>query len=112
MKTILVVLTVLVLLIAGFYVYICSGSYDISQLTPHNGLTKWIISKTTHSSIEKRMKDIVMPSNIDDPALIVVGFQHYNLMCSGCHGAPGVPEVEMPVWYPKPPKIYKHKEQE
>ena len=111
-KVILTVLILIVVSAASFFIYVTSGSYDISQLSQHNSFTKWVIKKTTHNSIEKRIKDIVVPANINDQEVLVLGFQHYNEMCSGCHGAPGMKEIEMPVWYPKPPKIYKHKEQE
>ena len=108
-KTIFTVLLTLIILIAGFFLYISSGTYDISQLTPHNSLTKSIIRLTTHSSIDKRSKDIVVPANIKDSTLILIGFEHYNEMCVGCHGAPGIRPREMAEGlYPKPPQIFKH----
>jgi mono/diheme cytochrome c family protein len=111
-KTIITIILTLVVLIAGFFIYITSGAYDISQLTPHNALTKSIIGITTHSSINKRMKENVVPGNIKDTALIVMGFKHYNEMCSGCHGAPGVKPDELAEGlYPKPPELYKHAEE-
>lgn len=107
------VIVTFVVLFAGFFVYISSGCYDISQLTPHNSFTKWVIGKTTHNSIDKRMKDNLVPDNLKDSAVLILGFQHYNEMCICCHGAPGVKEWEMAEGlYPKPPKIYKGKEQE
>jgi mono/diheme cytochrome c family protein len=112
-KSIVTILITLVVLIAGFFIYISSGTYDISQLTPHNALTKKIISVTTHSSINKRMKEITVPANIKDTALIVLGFKHYNEMCSGCHGAPGQKPGEMAEGlYPKPPELFKHAEED
>ena len=110
MKKILVTIFVtFVVLIGGFLIYISSGSYDISQLTPHNKFTKTIIGITTHSSINKRMKEIVVPGNIADTAVIVRGFKAYNQMCVGCHSAPGLPDNKfVEGWYPKPPEIYKH----
>ena len=56
-KTITTILITLVVLIAGFFVYIASGAYDVSQLSPHNALTKAVINMTKHSSIDKRMKE-------------------------------------------------------
>ena len=67
-KIILTVIVTLAILISGFLIYISSGSYDISQLTPHNGLTKWAIRKTTHSSVDKRMTENVVPVNFKDTA--------------------------------------------
>ena len=108
MKKILasVVLT-LIVLILGFVAYIYSGSYDISQLTPHNALTKWAIRTTTHHSIEARIKDIQVPA-LNDSSMIIEGFGHFQEMCVTCHAAPGKDADELVEGlYPKPPKIYK-----
>ena len=111
-KIIVTVILTIVVLIAGFYIYIVSGVYDISQLTPHNGLTKSIISMTTHNSINKRIKEIIVPANLKDTGMIILGFKHYTEMCSNCHGAPGEKADEMAEGlYPKPPELYKHTEE-
>ncbi|MGE5447158.1 MAG: hypothetical protein ACM3PR_02270, partial [Bacteroidales bacterium] len=90
-KTLITIVLTLAVIVAGFFIYIYSGAYNISQLSPHNSLTKSIIGITTHHSIEKRLKDIVVPANITDTAVIVRGFKHYNEMCIGCHNAPDLP---------------------
>ncbi len=108
MKTIITIIVTIVVLILGFYIYISSGSYDISQLAPHNRLTKSIINKTTHNSIKKRLKTVTVPGNLKDTAIIISGFKQYTAMCSGCHGAPGEPNDMVNGWYPKPPDLYKH----
>src|SRR5436190_8934808 len=108
MKTILTVLVTLLVLILGIFIYISSGWYDISQLTPHGKLVKSMINTTTHHSIEKRLKDITMPGNLKDTSVINAGFKPFAEMCSGCHGAPGEPNDMVNGWYPKPPELYKH----
>ena len=91
----------------AFIAYIYSGSYNISQLSHHNKLTLWIIAKTTHHSINKRLKDIVVPS-LSDSSMIATGLVHYNEMCVICHGAPGIDPGEIVEGlYPRPPKFYK-----
>jgi mono/diheme cytochrome c family protein len=101
----------IILLMIGSILYIESGSYDVSQLVPHNAITKWAINTTRRNSIKKRIKDIQVPGNLSDTALIIEGFKHYNGMCVGCHGAPGVDQWDMAEGlYPKPPKIYKSDE--
>lgn len=111
-KVIVTVILTIIILFAGFYIYIASGVYDVSQLTPHNGLTKSMISTITHNSINKRLKGIVVPTNLKDTAIIVAGFKHYTEMCSNCHGAPGEKAEEMAEGlYPKPPELYKHAEE-
>lgn len=106
-KTILTVITTLVVLAVAFTAYMYSGMYDVSQLTPHNGLTKWMIRTTKHKSINARLKDIQVPP-MNDTANYVEGFVHYNEMCVMCHGAPGIEPMEMAKGlYPKPPKFAK-----
>lgn len=112
-KTIFTVIATLLVIAIVFFIYIESGSYDISQTTPHNNLTKWVIRTTTHNSIDKRMDSVVVPSNLGDSSVIIEGFQHYRSMCTMCHGAPGGRAEEMAMGlYPEPPLIYKHKGQE
>jgi mono/diheme cytochrome c family protein len=111
-KIIITIITTIALLSSGFFIYILSGAYDISQLTPHNALTKSIIKITTHNSIKKRMKEIAVPDNLKDTSMIILGFKHYNEMCSNCHSAPGLKTNEMVEGlYPKPPELYKHAEE-
>lgn len=101
-----IILTLVVLAIA-FMIYIWSGSYDVSQLSHHNALTRWIIGTTTHHSIDKRLKQIKVPA-LTDTSMIVMGFSHYNEMCVICHGAPGIEPSEMiKGLYPEPPTFYK-----
>jgi cytochrome c len=106
-KIILTVVILLILIFAGFMAYIYSGAYDISQLVPHNKITRWIIGTTTHYSVKKRLKDIQVPL-FNDTSMVAEGFIHYNEMCVMCHGAPGIdPNDMVEGLYPKPPKFYK-----
>jgi len=106
-KIILSVIITIALLFGSLTAYMYSGAYDISQLTPHNAITKWMIRTTKHNSINKRLKDIEVPK-LNDSAAIADGFLHYNEMCVDCHGAPGIDPAEMAKGlYPKPPKFYK-----
>ncbi len=106
-KAAITVLITLAVLAGAFTVYIYSGNYDISQLSPHNKLTRRIIGITTHHSINKRLKGIEIP-RMNDTADFKEGFRHYNEMCVMCHGAPGIEPYEMTEGlYPRPPKFYK-----
>ena len=106
-KIILTIIITLVVIVAAFTVYIYSGTYDVSQLTPHNAITKWMIRTTKHKSINKRLKGVQVPV-LNDTAMIIQGFVHYNEMCVSCHGAPGINPGEMAMGlYPKPPKFFK-----
>ena len=105
MKRLLIVVIAAVVIIGAFLIYIYSGSYNISAMAPHNGLTRWIISTVTDNSVEHHAKDIKAP-NLMDSSMIQTGFNHYRRMCVGCHGAPGRDQGE---WakglYPRPPHL-------
>jgi mono/diheme cytochrome c family protein len=111
MKTVIItVIATLLILACGFLLFIYSGAYDIAQTTPHNKLTLWVINTTTEHSIEHRVKGLTVP-NLNDTSIIIEGFVHYNRMCKGCHGAPGIEPFEMTKGlYPDPPEIYKYKD--
>jgi mono/diheme cytochrome c family protein len=112
-RNILLVISTLSVVALAIFIYIESGAYDISQLSPHNNFTKWVIRTTKHNSIDKRVQSVVEPSTLGDSSMIVEGFRHYRSMCSMCHSAPGERPDEMALGlYPEPPLIYKHKEQE
>jgi hypothetical protein len=112
-KIIFTALSTIVVIALCFFIYIKSGVYDISQTSPHNGLTRWMIRTTTHNSIDKRMESIVVPPNYGDSTMIVEGFRQYRHQCSMCHSAPGEKPEEMALGlYPEPPLIYKHKRDE
>ena len=79
-KILLTVIITLVVLVVAITAYIYSGNYDVSQMTYHNRIAKWMIRTTKHYSIKKRLKNIQVPP-LNDTAMIVQGFMHYNEMC-------------------------------
>lgn len=102
-----VVITLLVLVL-GTFLYVSSGSYNVSQLVPHKKITQSLIENTMGNSIEKRMKAIQIPDNFADSTMIIEGYEHYTKMCIGCHGAPGKnPNEIVEGLYPEPPLLYK-----
>ena len=101
----LVVLVVLVVVAIG--VWLWSGSYNIGADVPHWNATARLIDVLRERSIETRLADIKVP-NLNDPALIAEGADHYAGMCTGCHLAPGMPSTEMRKGlYPRPPNLSK-----
>lgn len=79
-KVFLTLLVTLVIIISGFLIYIYNGFYDVSQLTPHNDITKYLIRKTKRISIKNRMTKNVVPGNINDTIVLISGFKLYNKM--------------------------------
>ena len=65
-----------------------SGIYDVSASSSHSRIVNWLLSTTSHASIERHAKDIDVP-NLDDDSLVRVGVNDFNDMCAGCHGASG-----------------------
>ena len=109
-KIILTVVFTLIVLFLGLWFFMLSGTYDISQLTPHNAITKWMIKTTKHHSIEKGMKENTVP-DLSNPEITISGFKMYDKLCVECHAAPGVEAQSMVKGlYPKPPIIYKSKD--
>src|SRR4030095_6562378 len=103
-KTIFTIIATISVIALALFIYIESGAYDVSQITPHNSFTKWVIRTTKHNSIDNRKESVVVPSTIGDSSVIIEGFRHYRSMCSMCHGAPGERPEEMALGlYPDPP---------
>ena len=101
-----IIFTVIVLLVAAL-IYIWTGAYDISQLSHHSSLTKWLIDQTVTHSIKKRTRNIEVP-DLKDNTKFTVGFRHYDGMCVFCHSAPGIEESEFARGlYPDPPGFTK-----
>ena len=112
-KVLITIAATFAALIVGAFIFILTGAYNISQLSPHNKLTLSIIKMTTHSSVNRRLTENVVPDNLKDSTVLVTGFKHYNQMCESCHGAPGIQPNEMVEGlYPKPPLMYKHGEED
>ncbi|MCH8101361.1 MAG: cytochrome c [Proteobacteria bacterium] len=65
-----------------------SGIYDVSASSPHGGLTNWLLSRTSHASVARRARSIVVPE-LTDMSLVRAGVNDFDSMCAACHGAPG-----------------------
>ena len=74
-----------VIVIVGFAY---SGIYDVSASSSHSGIVTWLLSTTSHASIERHAKGVEVP-DLEDDDLALAGVNDFNGMCVGCHGAPG-----------------------
>ena len=82
-----------------------SGIYDVSASSSHSSIVTWLLSTTSHASIERQAKDIEVP-DLNDDALARAGVNDFNGMCAGCHGAPGqTPEAMGQGLNPPPPDL-------
>ncbi len=67
-----------------------SGFYEVSAISSNSGLVHWLLSTTSHASVERRAKDIKVP-DLEIDSLISAGVNDFDTMCVDCHGAPGKP---------------------
>jgi mono/diheme cytochrome c family protein len=106
--TIILTLAVLAL---GVLIFAHSGIYNVSAMHKHSSMVRYLLGITMDNSVRVRAKDIVAPS-LDDPALVRLGFHHYDEMCEVCHGAPGTPRSEISAGLnPRPPDLSKSAEE-
>jgi len=95
----------LVLGLAGTIVLAYSGALDVAATSPPSALTRWLLETTREHSIDVRARGIEVPS-LDDARMLAVGADHYEEMCVGCHGAPGIdPDEAAQGLEPPPPKL-------
>ncbi|MGH7890087.1 MAG: c-type cytochrome [Thermodesulfobacteriota bacterium] len=105
MKIILTVILMIILAVAGLFVFINSGFYNVAALKPHTKFTHWILNTTIEKSVRRHAAGIKSPPLSDD-SLVQSGFDHYNEMCVGCHGKPGLPPSELENGFnPEPPDL-------
>jgi len=106
MKILLIIVAIIVVLFAGFYIYLNSGSYNIAATSKHTGTTLWMIDKLVDNSIEKHASDIDVPENLGDSSVIAAGFGHFDENCRECHGAAGFSAEEFAKGlYPEAPEL-------
>lgn len=96
--------TLVVLAMAGV-IFIWSGAYPMGADRPHLPLTTKLIETLRDRATEGAAASIVVPA-LDDQAMVAEGAAHYDVMCSGCHQAPGRPDSELRNnLYPQPPNL-------
>jgi mono/diheme cytochrome c family protein len=105
MKILSVIIALLLLIVAASVGFVQSGVYNVSAIEGHGPFEDWLLSTTMKSSVRRHAEGIAVP-NLTDPNLIQLGFDHYDEMCVGCHGAPGVRPAEFAKGLtPQPPEL-------
>jgi len=103
MRTIAIVGGVVLVLVAGFFLFIYSGIYNMAATEPHTMPVRWVMTTVKQNSIRVRAKDIVAPV-ISESAQIHRGLALYQDLCLLCHGAPGISPTQIGVGIlPTPP---------
>jgi mono/diheme cytochrome c family protein len=108
MKYFIGAVSVIVLLIVGYLIFIYSGIYNISAMVHHDKLTLWMMNTVRENSIKQNADDDIKIPDLSDSSLVSMGFIHYREMCVGCHGGPGIEQSEIAEGlYPNPPMLTK-----
>lgn len=69
---------------------IYSGVVTVSARPPHTALTTLVLHDTFKASIARKAKQVTAPDNLGNAGMIALGGQHYEQVCSSCHGGPGL----------------------
>ncbi len=105
MKTVGIVVSTLVAELILIIVFVNSGLYNVSTMSPDPGFLRWIFSHTSDNSAKHYSEGIAVPS-LTDSTMIVKGYQRYHELCQTCHGGPGVtPSPIERGLYPHPPDL-------
>lgn len=76
-------------LLAVATVLVLSGVYDVAAATPHSELTHWVLQTTMRHSVTRRAANLEAPGSMD-ARRVRRGAAQYGVLCTPCHGAPGV----------------------
>ena len=88
MKKLSTLALTVVIIMLGVIGFAYSGFYDVGASSSHSGVVDWLLSTTSHASIERRADAVEVP-DLDDEGLVLAGVNDFNSMCIGCHGGPG-----------------------
>ncbi len=106
MKAVSIAVLILVAAAAGAAAVLYTGRYDIAADAPDNSFVHWVLRTTMERSVAKRSAGVGAAPNLDDPALVRLGADHYREMCVQCHLAPGVASTEIRQGLnPRPPRL-------
>jgi len=99
---------VVIILIAGLVVFIYSGTYNVAATKTDSFIVEWVLDTTKKYSVKKHSQNIERPK-LNDDTLVKQGYEHYQDMCAGCHGAPGKDPAEG--FNPSPPLLAEEAEE-
>jgi mono/diheme cytochrome c family protein len=89
MKLITTLIVLVIAAAAAMLGVVYSGVYNVGTANHDNALMNWVLDTAMTHSVRQHARAIPVPL-LSDPAMIELGFRHYDEMCIGCHAAPGV----------------------
>lgn len=88
MKIVLALVAALAVAVFGALLIVLSGAFNVAAVEPDSAVTEWILHTTMRRSVKVRSSGIMAPKSFTDQQMRD-GFDEFNAMCVGCHGAPG-----------------------
>src|SRR6476646_5011953 len=88
MKILIGLIGALFIGLLGGLIVVLSGVVNVAAIDPDSAMTDWILHTTMRRSVATRSSGIVVPKSFADEQ-VRDGFEEFNAMCAGCHGAPG-----------------------
>lgn len=85
------VVTTLMVLAVGGFVYLRSGLAEVRADRPPSRFEAYLMSSAVHASVKRHAPDVANPVPPTDENLIAGGKQYLG-ECAGCHGTPGKPD--------------------
>lgn len=76
-------------IVVGFVIW-WSGIVSFAATQGHSAWFYAIVHNAFKNSVAYHSNDIEAPDDLEDPARIALGAQHYTQNCTKCHGAPGI----------------------
>jgi mono/diheme cytochrome c family protein len=74
--------------------YMYSGAFDVAASAPHNAFEQSLFRTAMRRSVVAMSRSISHPPRLTDD-MVKGGFNHYEDMCAGCHGGPGIERNEI-----------------
>jgi hypothetical protein len=80
----------LLLILGALSLAVYTGLYNVAADVPHSQPVYWLLQTIRGRSIAVRVRDVVVPADLNNAKRIDSGAAEYAEMCSGCHLAPGM----------------------
>jgi cytochrome c553 len=83
------------------------GLYNVSARVSHLPPVHWALHTTYEQAVRLRAAPAgAVPGDLDDPARVRLGAQHFDAACRQCHGAPGeIQQATVRRMRPQPPHV-------
>ncbi len=101
---ILGVVSTLVVLAIGGFVYLRAGLTEVRGDIPPGRLETYLMSSAVHASVRRNAPEIPNPI-VPTDANLILGGKRYLDECAGCHGMPGKTNVTKDSLFPPVPEL-------